>query len=87
MFKKLLVLSIAAVGMSFAYAQEAPATEGSNAKVECKCGDDCKCDKKKSCKKECAKKCKEAKSCKGEKACKEGKACKKAKEAAAPKAE
>lgn len=77
MFKKLLVLSIAAVGMSFSYAQEAPAAEGTPAKAECKCGkDDCKCAQKKDCKK-CCKKAKACKVSKGE--------C--PKEAAAPKAE
>lgn len=90
MIKKLLVLAIVSVGLSFTYAQDAPA-EAKCPKAECKCeAGKCACPVKEGCKESCkktgeeAKKCAEAKSCKAQKC---GKAKKADKAAEAAKAE
>lgn len=81
MIKKLLVLAIASVGLSFAYAQDAPA-EAKCPKAECKCeAGKCACPAKEGCKKSCKKTGEEAKKCTEGKTCK-AKKCGKAAEVA-----
>lgn len=73
--KKLFVIAMVAVGLSFTYAQDQAADSGQPAQPEkvakckdCKCEGDCKCAEGKECTKKEGKKCTK----------KEGKKCKKA---------